>query len=537
MGWRGALGLVVLCGVAAAACASADDSAGEAPGPVTTGPTAPTTAPPTSSTAAVPTTSAATTVAPTTTVPTSSEGPSPDPAAPPGTIRYRFRYGPIEVAPGQNVIRFSPGQVPQPPVDGYIVRLAPDLLLADGKPPGVDVLHLHHGVWLNRSRPDATMPMLPERFFAAGEEKTVTEIPTGFGYPYKATDGWIINDMIHNLTPEPFQAWLAYDVDLVPATTPAAAVIRPVRPIWLDVHNGQAYPVFDALRGDGADGRYTYPDQAPPGSGANNAWVADRDGVLVSGGGHLHPGGLWDDVWLDRAGRSAHLFRSEAVYWEPAGAVSWDVGMTVTDPSWRVAVKAGDTLRVTATYDTSRASWYESMGIVVVWMADGTDGADPFTTNVATPGRLTHGHLPENDNHGGSGELYTDPATRPLAPAPPVVDITGYVYASGDMEAPGPIPTVKAGESFSFRNLDAPLDNGTWHTITACQAPCNASTGIAYPLADAAVTFDSGELGLGGPPTADRVEWATPADLAPGLYTYFCRIHPFIRGAFAVEPG
>ena len=115
------------------------------------------------------------------------------------------------------------------------------------------------------------------------------------------------------------------------------------------------------------------------------------------------------------------------------------------------------------------------------------------------------------------------------------MDITGYVYASGDMEAPGPIPTVKAGQSFSFRNLDAPLDNGTWHTITACQAPCNASTGIAYPLADAAVTFDSGELGLGGPPTANRVEWTTPADLAPGLYTYFCRIHPFMRGAFAIS--
>ena len=161
MRWRGALGLVVLCGLAAAACVLADDSAGEAPGPVTTGPTAPTTAPPTSSTAAVPTTSAATTVAPTTTVPTSSEGPSPDPAAPPGTIRYRFRYGPIEVAPGQNVIRFSPGQVPQPPVDGYIVRLAPDLLLADGKPPGVDVIHLHHGVWLNCIGPDATVPRCP----------------------------------------------------------------------------------------------------------------------------------------------------------------------------------------------------------------------------------------------------------------------------------------------------------------------------------------------------------------------------------------
>jgi len=29
----------------------------------------------------------------------------------------------------------------------------------------------------------------------------------------------------------------------------------------------------------------------------------------------------------------------------------------------------------------------------------------------------------------------------------------------------------------------------------------------------------------------------TPADLAPGLYTYFCRIHPWMRGAFRIEPA
>ena len=52
---------------------------------------------------------------------------------------------------------------------------------------------------------------------------------------------------------------------------------------------------------------------------------------------------------------------------------------------------------------------------------------------------------------------------------------------------------------------------------------------------DGPVIFDSGELGNGGPPTANRVTWTIPDDLDPGTYTYFCRIHPMMRGAFRVE--
>ena len=71
-----------------------------------------------------------------------------------------------------------------------------------------------------------------------------------------------------------------------------------------------------------------------------------------------------------------------AKYFEPAGAVSWDVSMTATKPNWRVAVKAGDRLNVSATYDTRKASWYESMGIMVLFFADGKrPGAkDPFAS-------------------------------------------------------------------------------------------------------------------------------------------------------------
>jgi len=80
-----------------------------------------------------------------------------------------------------------------------------------------------------------------------------------------------------------------------------------------------------------------------------------------------------------------------------------------------------------------------------------------------------------------------------------------------------------------------------YHTITACKAPCTGSTGIAYPLANAKVQFDSGELGYGpnlfgskATPAANRNTWKTPKTLRVGTYTYFCRVHPFMRGSFRV---
>jgi hypothetical protein len=66
-------------------------------------------------------------------------------------------------------------------VDGWITRIRPDLTYANGRVPGVGVIHLHHGVWLNLSRSDATWPGLPERFFAAGEEKTIMRQPRATG--------------------------------------------------------------------------------------------------------------------------------------------------------------------------------------------------------------------------------------------------------------------------------------------------------------------------------------------------------------------
>jgi plastocyanin len=216
--------------------------------------------------------------------------------------------------------------------------------------------------------------------------------------------------------------------------------------------------------------------------------------------------------------------------------------MTATPPDWRVQLRKGDVVSVSGTYDTKRASWYESMAIMPAMFDPGGTGVDPFTTNVDVEGAVTHGHLPENDNHGGGrfsglsnpiGRL-----ARPIGNAGGKVAIKGFVYGQGDLSTPGKKgrpALVRRGKRLKFVNRDA--KQTIFHTVTACKAPCTRETGIAYPLADGRVDFDSGELGFGPrgfTAAANRDSWKTPKRLKPGTYTYFCRVHPFMRGAFKV---
>jgi plastocyanin len=490
-------------------------------------------------------------------------------AAANGAQRLRYRIGPFQVIPGQNEIG-NRIFAEKPQVDGWITRIRPDLVYTNGKVPAVDVIHLHHGVWVNLSRADATTTGgFPERFFAAGEEKTILTLPKGYGYEYRASDVWLLNHMIHNLTPVPTEVYMVYEIDFIPATSPAARGMRPVRPVWMDVENGRPYPVFDVRKGAGKRGRFTYPSDARAayaGRDRANQWVVDRDGVLVATAGHLHPGGLHTDLYLKRRGERirsarcarlraraaqrrcrrnaprgrgarAHLFRSRARYFEPAGAVSWDVAMTATPPDWRVRVRAGDVLSTSATYDSRRAAWWESMGIMVAYMAEGGPGVDPFERRVNFPGRPTHGHLPENDNHGGGRTRLPNPVRlRDGVTVGGPLDVLDFRFTLGDLSLPGAAgrpPVVRRGQSITFRNLDDP--EAVYHSITSCKPPCNRSTGIAYPIADGPVQFESGTLGSAVPPATGRLEWQTPRNLDRGTYTYFCRIHPFMRGAFRVK--
>jgi plastocyanin len=459
-----------------------------------------------------------------------------------GVRHLHYEYGPIDIAPGQNNIEARINRN-KPSVPGFITRFKPNLIYSAGghKVPRVDVIHLHHGVWLINGYPT----------FAAGEEKTIFQLPRGYGYHYDPSDRWIMNYMIHNLTPNPTRVSITYDIDFVPDSAAAAKSLTSAKPLWMDVSGLRAYPVFDALKGEGRRGKFTFPDQARPSQqkdiGPAHEFTAPAAMTLLNTAGHLHPGGLYTDLKVTRGSRTKELFHSEAKYFEPAGAVSWDVSMTGTKPSWKIAVKQGDRLDVSATYDTSRASWYESMGIMVVFWADGTrrGAKDPFKSKIDTRGLLTHGHLAENNHHGGKARPgVRDARSLGNGAAASNVFIEGFVYGLGDFNVngrKGRPPVVKAGQSLTFTNLDATPEisaqQSAYHTITACKAPCTATTGIAYPLANGNVQFDSGELGYGPggfTPAANRNTWSTPKRLKPGTYTYFCRIHPFMRGAFRV---
>jgi hypothetical protein len=452
-----------------------------------------------------------------------------------GVRHLSFRWGPVRVAPGQNTIVTADEDL-KPPGPGWITSFAPNLTYVNGKVPRVDVIHLHHAVWIVNGR----------LTWAAGEEKTRVRVPKGFGWRYQPGDRWALNHMIHNLTPNRTRVFITWKMDFVPQRARAARLMREIQTQWLDVEGGHAYPVFDALHGSGPNGRFTFPDDSPnpyPDGIVRNQWVVDHDGTLVGTAGHLHPGGLWTDLKLTRDGRTVELFRSRAHYFEPAGPVSWDVSMTATPRNWRVAVRKGDVLSVSGTYDTSTTSWYESMAIMPVAMTTTpAGGANPFVTNVNVPGVLTHGHLPENNHHGGRPRppgILHDPRKEPDGPRASRVDISSFLYGQGDLSAPGRLgrpPVVSAGQPLTFVNDDA--SRNIFHTITSCRLPCTATTGIAYPLANGPAVFDSGELGfgpLGITAAANRMQWSTPAGLPAGTYAFFCRVHPFMRGSFRVK--
>jgi plastocyanin len=524
-----------------------------------------------------------------------------------GMTTYSCRTNAIPISPGQNLNLFGvtrtcpnaqkvsgPGDVSPfatgSTQEGYVTRFQPSMveIKPDGSLPTPSVwdLHLHHVVWL--APPSAGGGPT----FASGEEKTIAKMPQGYGLRVGGDASWGLNYMIHSLNAsEGRSVYITWEIDWVPESSPAFTTMRETQVRWLDVAGfPQVYPVFDAERGFDADGdgKFVFPDDVPTDPSApgyeerekisnNSRWTLGRARTLVFAAGHLHPGGLTVDLEVARDGPDAgtvdgddpsevrKLFRSDAKYYEPAGAVSWDVSMTATRPSWRIALKAGDTVSVDVTYDVDRASWYESMGILPVSIADPGDplARDPFDDAAAVQamydegGILTHGRLPENiDKKAGKDLDLPDPRKlRSKGRRVPAggITISSFVYSKGGFSATRDFPTrlmrppaIKPGRTVTFTNLDAlatqPQSEQAWHSITSCPAPCNEGSGIGYPLARGKIKFDSGQLGFGtgassGVTTGSNVYTTPPLTKRGKTYTYFCRIHPFMRGSIRVKGG
>src|SRR5262249_61244148 len=99
--------------------------------------------------------------------------------------------------------------------------------------------------------------------------------------------------------PAPPRVRLVWDLDFIPASTALARTVKPVIPVWLDVRNGEGYPVFNSRSGSGEDGTFTYPTDAKNpyrGQAPLNEGRGPFDGTIVSAVGHIHPGRLHHTV-------------------------------------------------------------------------------------------------------------------------------------------------------------------------------------------------------------------------------------------------
>jgi hypothetical protein len=557
--------------------------------------------------------------------------------------RMRFAYGPIHVKPGQNDVLIEPVKIEKPVRDGYVTRFEPNLVLPDGSVPPVEQVHLHHGTWL--SYPEyGSGP-----FFAAGEEKTIAPFPRGYGMPVKATDQWLLLYMVHSAVQQPMEAYIVYDIDFVPKAAGDALGLKPAYPVWLDVRPS-SYPVFNVQRDyGGADNVCTWPKeecaahdpfgqkftgQGDAGNGKGTDFEFPKQGeefgksgpfnggTLIGIGGHLHPGGLTNDVDLIRPGgetvtrkvrtrrcrkagrkgartsakrrrarrrcrtrvrtitktrKATRIYTGVAEYWSredkskgDGPPTSWDFSERVNGlPFWGVHVKPGDKLRSNATYDTSYQSTYENMGISVALYVpakeDGTPqapGINPFQVKkdrregcpsggmaakrqrLCLTGFPTHGHYAENGNYGGAGGQWN---ARPGGQPTSEVGVVNFQYHPGDLSLVSMtgVPSVKLGSTLRFTNLEGGL---IYHTATTCGFPCLGPTGAAFPLADGRtssgrpVDFDSSEMGVGVPEIGaakQALDYQVPITAEEGyqpgeIVTYFCRVHPGMRGAFEV---
>jgi plastocyanin len=399
--------------------------------------------------------------------------------------------------------------------------------------------------------------------------------------------------MIHNKTSQPIVVYIRLKVTFLHGTpeelnAPGKRPVHDIRGMLL----GRTFDVPRQATGDGVWDTTTGHKEKKP-----IEWVSKVDGTLIGTGGHLHPGGTHITVENRGSekqpcagsgpGGGQMIFNSEAV-WHKA-KYSEDFRMTVTDPHWRAPIHKGDRIRLTGYYANKDHAWITAMtheGFYIDALQPPRDGCAPYAVGrppVAAPklvklvsckgkrGKkrtscLRKQRLQRKQNarrRAAAKRAQFDPLQGVLShsfynmetvcgeeygeapcdkPAPDrgkgmttdTVTIANFIYQPGDLslsgEAGAPVQ-VKKGTSLRFVNADESLN--IRHSVTTCAWPCNGPYVSNYPFADGA--YESGTLGYdaidGGTP--DPVA-STPTDMAVGKYAYYCRIHPWMRGAFEV---
>jgi plastocyanin len=506
-------------------------------------------------------------------------------------------FGPYAVPPGHDMNRVD---LDLPMRDGFLVALEPGMKrVADLTEPSHQEAHIHHAHWFALdpgNKEDNYTGGNTEWVFGNGDEETKADFqersaadPNGpnYGEYIGASAPQVMIYMLHNKTNQPLNVWIVLDVTFVHGTK--AELNKPGEKPWHDVSGVLFGRTFDVPRQPLGDGLFeTTKDQKTP-----IVWTSTIDGTMIGTGSHLHPGGL--RVITENLGSKENpcpddgqayggttMLKSDVIFRN--AMFSEDYQTEVTNPAWRMPIHKGDRIRITGIYENKEHAWYTVMthngayideaekpkGRCKPYLVGGLEEQHTVTKKIrkkvtyrisrsgklirrvrwvkrkVTVGVDVTAGVP-NRAWGHHHDLFCgvdiggQPCERPYEERPPgdfvdQVTIGNFLYLPGDRSLGGDQgnpPRIHHGQSLRFVNADQTAD--IRHTVTTCAWPCVGTYVANYPFPDGA--WDSGTLGFdaidGGSP--DPVS-STPPDLAVGKYSYFCRIHPWMRGAFEVVP-
>ncbi|HEY8546649.1 MAG TPA: hypothetical protein VIL36_16430 [Acidimicrobiales bacterium] len=257
--------------------------------------------------------------------------------------------------------------VRKPCNDCYITKMWADLVYPDGRQAGWSTnTMLHHMVLFNAdwTKVDPTCHvgfpfplglLFGQRFFASGDERTVIDLPAGFGY---RVNGYSTFNMIYELANMQAAAQnviIRMHYEWVPASTPG---IRNVEPIWFDV----AQCGFSTV-------------SVPQGRSERSwTWWVNRPGDIVAIGGHIHDGGENIEIRNDSTGRV--ICNSVAGYGESPlyidhhgeGHISSMSKCHSTGGEPHMRVENGQWVTIRAKYNMP-AAVDDQMGIVMAFVA------------------------------------------------------------------------------------------------------------------------------------------------------------------------
>ena len=197
--------------------------------------------------------------------------------------------------------------ITKPCSDCYITGITPDLVDAgtDNSLNHANGGMLHHVVNVNFDRNDPTCPPNlfgktiqqlgaveggNERFFAAGNERTIMNLPDGYGYRVNGGDEWGLIFHIMNMTPQPREVEFKYTFNWV------SGGVEPVKPIWFDIDQCEDSEV----------------DMAAGYNDVHWDWRSSLNGTIVGIGGHVHDYGI--SIALENVSRGENICTSVAGY-------------------------------------------------------------------------------------------------------------------------------------------------------------------------------------------------------------------------------